>query len=301
MKNRNFLISQFKNCPRSKATDGMTYIWYDQPCNLYYEKEQAKAYLDMIEKDNFAKTLHDPVVELVAEYAEAIISDTLPNIEFYDLGPGLPTKTIPLLKAFTKHKINLNYIPVDISLSFLKLTEKEVEKCGITSHGMNCLFEELPSILEPKRGRVTRIFQIGLTFNNYRPNAILGLLSQLSDVNDISLIVTEYYRTRKKQSLLLPYQDIYAERFNFLSLKMLGLKKQNFRYHTEYRRQRIEMGFIPIRKIDVDGLHLCSKHKIVTAISYRYTKHSLTRHIMNYFNHFEIFKKGDLVMFKLKE
>ena len=301
MKNRDFLITQLKNCPRSQTKDGMTYLWYDQPCNLYYESEQATAYLDMIEKENFAKSLHDPAVQLVTEYSAEIISDTLENVEFYDLGPGLPTKTLPLLKACLNRNCSLTYIPVDISVSFLALAEREVKKCGISSHGMNCLFEELPSLLSPKAANTTRIFQIGLTFNNYRPNTILGLLSQLSEDNDISLIITEYYRTQKKQSLLLPYQDIYAERFNFLSLKMLGLEKNDFRYHAEYRNQRIEMGFIPIKPLNIEGLQLSSNNKIVTAISYRYKKHHLTRHIMNYFHRFEMFKRGDLVIFKLKE
>lgn len=291
----------FRKSRKSKTNDGFTYIWYDQPFNLYYDEDQSRAYLEMIEAEKFSKSLHDPILDLVKDNAKDIINGTNNRIEFYDLGPGLPNKTLPLLKEIIKQKKTLEYIPVDISKSFLKITEEEVKKYGVDAKGMNCLFEELPLIIKPKKNNTTRIFQIGLTFNNYRPNTINKLLNRLSEKDDFSLIITEYYETKKRQSLLLPYQDSYAERFNFLALSPLSLKKKDFIYHTQYRSQRIEMGFIPKHNLVIEDIRLTTKHKIVTAISYRYTKNSLTNNIQKHFQKYERYGKGDLVIYKLKD
>ena len=297
------LIKHFSSSRKSRTKDGFTYIWFDHPYHLYYEEEQALAYLKMIEKDNFSKSLHDPIEYLVKKYAKSIINESYKKIEFYDLGPGLPTKTIPLLLEIKRKKIPLKYIPVDISRSFLKITENVVSKYNINSQGINGLFEELPlRVKEKEDDSITRIFQIGLTFNNYRPNKILKLLENLTRPNDFNLIITEFYRSSKKETLLLPYQDIYAENFNFLALELIGLNKKDFVYHTEYKNQRIEMGFIPKKIIKIGKTIITKKRtKIVTAISYRYTQFSLTNNIQKYFKQFELFRENDLVIYKIKD
>lgn len=299
-KNITFL-DRFKKAKKTKTKNGFTYIWYDQPYNLYYEQEQAQAYLKMIEAEKFSKLLHDPIIELVKENSSEIIRGINKQVEFYDLGPGLPTKSIPLLREIIKQKKRLDYIPVDISESFLSITEKEVKKYGIKSNGINCLFEELPQLIKSKEKNITRIFQIGLTFNNYRPNAICKLLKDLSDEQDFSIIITEYYKPQKKQSLLLPYQDSYAEHFNFLALRLLGFKKEDFNYHTQFRSQRIEMGFIPKCKLQHKDIVVAPDTKIVTAISYRYTQNSLTNNIQKHFRKLELYRRNDLVIYKLKD
>ncbi|MEX0813577.1 MAG: L-histidine N(alpha)-methyltransferase [Chitinophagales bacterium] len=277
------------------------YIWFDQPYHLYLEHEQAMAYIEMIEKDNFAHSLHDPIVNLIKEQVNNILPNSLIKLEFYDLGPGLPKKSIPIIEGANKRKIPLKYIPVDISKSFLEITANEMKKYGIVSNSINCLFEELPEHILPKNDYdITRIFQIGLTFNNYRPNYILSLLNKLMQVNDFSIIITEFYSKDKLESILTPYKDTYAEKFNWLALNLLGFKKQDFKYETKYRNQRIEMGFRPCKVIKFKHLELTPKNLIVTAISYRYTEYGLTRNIQTHFKHFEMLQKGNLAIYIIK-
>jgi uncharacterized SAM-dependent methyltransferase len=302
MERKSFLIEQLKSCRKTKNRDSGLNYWFDFPYHLYYEEEQALKYLEMIEKDNFSISLHKPIEELVRNYANSLIGINTKKVELYDLGPGLPTKTIPLIKNLQKRNIPFSYIPIDISKSFLKLAQDEVSKFGVNSQGINCLFEELPNKIDKKIDtQLTRIFLIGLTFNNYRPNQILSLLSKLCEKNDIAIIITEYYEKDKEKSILIPYQDEYAENFNFLVLKLMGFEKKDFKYFARFRNQRIEMGFKPIKKITVGDLNLKNNDKIITAISYRYTNSSLTRYIQNYYKNFEYYKENDLVMFKLKE
>ena len=181
------------------------------------------------------------------------------------------------------------------------MTEKEVAKSNIISNGINCLFEDLPSKILPKEiYELTRIFQIGLTFNNYRPNSILNLLKKLMQVNDYSIIITEFYDKNKLESILTPYKDIYAETFNWLALELMGLNKIDFEYETNYRNQRIEMGFRPKNKINFEGIELTSNNLIVTAISYRYTEYELTKNIQKHFKHFEMLQENNLAIYILK-
>lgn len=302
MERKSFLIEQLKYCRKTQNTESGLNYWFDFPYHLYYEEEQALKYLEMIEKDNFSISLHKPIEELVRNYAYSLIGINTKKVELYDLGPGLPTKTIPLIKNLQERKIPFSYIPIDISKSFLKLAQDEVAKYGVESKGINCLFEELPKNIDEKKDeKITRIFLIGLTFNNYRPKQILSLLSKLCEKNDIAIIITEYYEKDKENSILIPYQDKYAENFNFLVLKLMGFDKENFQYFARFRNQRIEMGFKPLRKIKIEELNLNKNDKIITAISYRYTNSSLTRYIQNYYKNFEYYKENDLVMFKLKE
>lgn len=302
MKRQSFLITQLKKCRKTRNRDSGLNYWFDYPYHLYYEEEQALAYLEMIGKDKFSDSLHKPIEELVAKYAHSLIGIGTKNAEVFDLGPGLPTKTIPLLKNLQERKIPFKYIPVDISKSFLSLAEQEVKKLGVESVGINCLFEELPNRVSPKTNpELSRIFLIGLTFNNYRPNQILSLLSELSEKNDFAIIITEYYEKDKENSILIPYQDEYAEKFNFLVLNLMGLEKDKFEYFARFRNQRIEMGFKPKKNIDIQGLKLTKKDKIITAISYRYTNSSLTRYIQKYYKNFEYYKENDIVIFKIKE
>lgn len=296
------LIKQFLASKRSKVKKTETeYIWFDQPYHLYLEQKQAMAYIEMIEKDKFADSLHEPIVQLVKNYAKNLIPQHLKKIEFYDLGPGFPKKTLPLLNEIRHKKIPLKYVPVDISKSFLKMTESEVAKSNIISEGINCLFEDLPKQILPKENYdITRIFQIGLTFNNYRPNSILSLLKELMQVNDYSIIITEFYNKNKLESILTPYKDIYAEKFNWLALELMGLDKNDFVYETNYRNQRIEMGFRPKREISFKDISLNINNLIVTAISYRYTEYSLTRNIQKHFKHFEMLQENNLAIYILK-
>jgi uncharacterized SAM-dependent methyltransferase len=285
----------------SKQTD-TNYIWYDMPYHLYLEPKQADAYIEMIEKDNFSESLHKPIVSMVQDYANVLINDRYSKIELYDLGPGLPIKTVPLIKNLQKKNIQFTYHPVDISQSFLRITKDYVRQFNIETKPINCLFEELPERLEPNyNSKTQRIFLIGLTFNNYRPNSILPLLKSMMFNQDVSLIITEFYNKAKLESILTPYQDYYAEQFNWLALKLIGCNRNDFQYETEFRNKRIQMGFRPKKKLEIYGRKLTKKHKIITAISYRYTEFSLTAAIQKHFKHFERLQKDQLAIYLLKE
>jgi uncharacterized SAM-dependent methyltransferase len=303
MKKNKYLIDKFLASRRTYDKRNNTkYIWFDQPYHLYLEHDQAMSYLEMIEKDKFAHKLHQPIVNLVTKYADVIINSDLTKVSFYDLGPGLPTKTIPLLLEMKKRQVAFQYFPVDISKSFLDLSQQEVKKIGVDSVGIHSLFEELPKKILPKIDKEeVRIFQIGLTFNNYRPNSILKLLKTLMQPNDFSLIITEFYDKGKLESILTPYKDIYAENFNWLTLQLLGLDKSDFSYETCFKNQRIEMGFRPRKAIKFSGIELSINNIIVTAISYRYTEFSLTRNIQKHFRHFEMLKENQLSIYILKK
>lgn len=285
------------------TTNGKTKIFFDQPYHLYLDDFQSKAYLEMIQADKFSSLLHDPALELIDKYKNKILNSFKGKLSFYDLGPGLPTKTIPLLKHLINKKIDFDYYPVDISQNFLNIAEQKTLEIGIKSKKINTLFENLGDYtLNDKKEE--KLFFIGLTFNNYRPNTILKLLKNIAGKNGTCLIITEYFKQKNIETILLPYKDQYAENFNFLPLKLIGIEKENLKYFTVFRNQRIEMGFTFLNTISLsNNLKLDKGTEIITAISYRYSKTSLIKHINKYFSSFEFFdhrtKDISLVAFKL--
>jgi uncharacterized SAM-dependent methyltransferase len=284
--------------------NGIKTIWFDQPYHLYFEEIQSKTYLEMITGEKFSQLLHEPTQQLIEERKKDIIENLKGQIELYDLGPGLPTKTIPLLRELKLQNKSFKYFPVDISNSFLKIAEKEIEKEGITSNPLNCFFEDLNSKIDFNNS-INKIFLIGLTFNNYRPDKILSLLKNLCKPNGTCIIITEFFTSKNKETMLVPYKDKYAETFNYLVLKIAGVDKSDLSYFTEYKNQRIEMGFKLLNNIIIDGIEIVKGTKIVTAISYRYSKQALIKYISDYFTHFEIYQSEkhniSLVIFKLFE
>ncbi len=288
-KTQNILIDQLLNCPITKDKKGSCIYWFDQPYHLYLEEKQSKLYLDMINAEKFSSLLHDPAEKLIETYKADILNDFKGEMEFYDLGPGLPSKSMPLLKELQSKNRKFKYIPVDISKSFLNIAEKEVSKIGVKSYPINCLFEDLYNHIDLSKS-IDRLFFIGLTFNNYRPKKILNLLKQLCEPNGVCLIITEYYTKNKIESILVPYKDKYAEDFNYLALHLIGLKKNELKYLTNFNNQRIEMGFSVLNNIRLKDTIIKKGSKIITAISYRYTKVSLTNSISKYFNHFTYYE-----------
>jgi len=297
------LIEQLINCPVTIGKNGAKIYWFDQPYHLYLEDKQANLYLDMINAEKFSSQLHEPTERLIEKYTTDILKDFKGKLEFYDLGPGLPTKSIPLLKELQLSHREFKYIPVDISTSFIKIATEEVAKIGVKSDPINCLFEDLNKHIDLKSS-IDRLFFIGLTFNNYRPNKILSLLKDLCEPNGVCLIITEYFTKDKIESILVPYKDKYAENFNYLALELTGINRQSLKYFTNFHNQRIEMGFSLIEDIKVGDNVLKKGTKIITAISYRYTRASLTNNIRKYFKHFTYYELENkttlsLVAFKL--
>src|SRR5690606_31810359 len=149
-----------------------------------------------------------------------------------------------------------------------------------------------------------RLFFIGLTFNKYRPNKILKLLQELCEPHGACLIITEYFAKDKIDSILVPYKDKYAEQLNFVALELLGFNRKALEYFTIFRNQRIEMGFKLLEDIHLVNSTLKKGTCIMTAISYRYTRTSLTNTIRRYFKHFTYYELDNgttlsLVAFKL--
>lgn len=298
-----FLLEELKTSATTTDASGVATIWFDQPYHLYIEEIQAQTYLDMISRETFVSALHGPAEKLMFKFRKELLRGLIEPIEFYDLGPGLPKKTLPLLSELKSQNKNFVYIPVDISRSFLDVTKKEVSRVGVESKELNCLFENLPDII-PARYEGSRLFLIGLTFNNYRPDRILALLNRLSGPRDVNIISTQFFTYKKQKSILVPYKDEYAERFNYLALKIVGIPKNCLSYFAEFRNKRIEMGFRLVKDWGMGELCLTRGTRIVTAISYRYRKQDLMREVSDFFDHYEIFqdrsKKDDsLVTFKL--
>lgn len=280
----------------SKRDQAITTIRLDEPFNLYLVDDQAELYLETIATTPFERQLYRPLVALLQEYAGDLID--LPagtQVDFIDLGPGLPDKSLPLIDYVDAHYPGFRYVPVDISSHFLEITTGFFRYRQFPVLPQRVLFEELssylrdhPNFAEPR----CRIVNIGLTFNNFEPAKIARILSDVSHPNGIAIIATESIDRVSEQAVVNPYCSKDADTFNFRILELLGFERQDFQYYAEFKNARVEMGFIALRTLAFNGRQLPAGSNIRTSISYRYHISDLRDHLLKFFRDIRIFERN---------
>ena len=300
-----FLIKDFTQQIKYKRLDRPKIILMNKPFNLYLTEKQADTYIKTIEDELFERHIYYPFKEILKNQTENILKNIKGDVEFFDLGPGYPDKTLPLLQFLESSTTSLKYIPVDISKHFLEITFNFMKKYSFKIIPLNCLFEELPSIL--KRNEIfnsssLKIFNMGFTFNNYPYNKIFNLFKKFLTHNSIGLIATETIDDDITKSLQ-PYLSEKAKKFNFLILENIGFSINDFDYFVNYKENRIEMGFEALKEIRLSNkIILSNKDKIITSISYRYPRKFFMRLIKKKFSYSEFFwsKNLNICLVKIK-
>lgn len=165
-------------------------LYLDQPSNLYLADAQVNAYLKLMGNAAYSAVFHNPTRDLIAKNVSRIVKGLRTPIHIIDLGPGYPDKTFPLLEKLDTR--NCVYIPVDIGKRFLKVAVDAIKKYHIKSLPQHVLFEDMPKFLTAKyfkNASVRRLVVLGLTFMNYRPTVIVGLLRKMMRPGDVLVVV----------------------------------------------------------------------------------------------------------------
>jgi hypothetical protein len=160
--------------------------------------------------------------------------------------------------------------PVDVSHRFLKLAADACRPFGFCVEPCHSLFEELPKRLAGMHACSGRLLLMGVTFMNYAPERVCRLLSSLIRPGDAAVIAVELLRDGFLQSVMQPYRSEQAEAFNFLPLEILGVQASSVEYFVRFERNRIEMGFEALGKVNIGAVQLEPGSRLVTSFSYRY-------------------------------
>ena len=156
---------------------------------------------------------HELVTKPERAYLEQIASQIvsmLPDgFEYVDLGPGSEHKEQFIFDEAKKQQKHFTYTPVDISERFLELAEAHARAQGIEVHTVQAPFEELVEKLGAPRA--PRFVSIGLTYSNYEPAFILGLLKQVAGEGGYTFINSQQRdRVDMEQIQRIYKEDVYG-------------------------------------------------------------------------------------------
>ncbi len=179
------------------------------PHYLYQTTEQSRAYEAATNENiSYQKNLDQPISNLITGNIESLCKDLDKKIYFIDLGPGYPSKSLTLIDTMKNLGHKITYFPVDVSPFFLKRATSVVGSRDIHCIPLSERFENLSLVLDPKLFKQDgkRFIFLGLTFNNFEPNYIVGILSQLANKGDRCVICCQSPSGITKNNLIFPYK-----------------------------------------------------------------------------------------------
>jgi len=255
------------------------------PHFLYATSEQAKAYEKATHgNESYTKRLDSPITELIEQHSEQIIEGLSNAVQFIDLGPGYPSKSLRLLdKLNVSH--SLTYFPVDVSPYFLDRAAWTATARGISTHKQLSRFEEVGPLLDRKLHllNVSRFVFLGLTFNNFTPDYILKILDGLMGSKDRCLICCQSATGVSDEQLVAPYDTPEVAEFCFLPLGTLGFQRKDFIFLVEFENDAVRVRFKNIRPVKYEKTIIPANTKFETSASYRFETASIEKKISNLF------------------
>lgn len=170
---------------------------------------------------------HEMVTAPERKYLEQIAKDVVARLpesfEYIDLGPGSEHKEQYVFDQLAEQGKKCIYRPVDISEKFLDMAANHAEKQYITAESVRASFEELPDILQ--KSDKPRFVSLGLTYSNYKPQAILKLLADIADSNGYVFIHSQIRERVDIERLMEVYgKDVVS--IGTAKLKLIGLDAQ---------------------------------------------------------------------------
>lgn len=259
---------------RERLHKGGKDVAFHDPFLLYLTEEQSASYLSAIKERDYRRMIDEPIARAISKNQSLIIDSLRTPVQIYDLGPGLPRKTLPIVRALKRSRMTFRYSAVDISDYFLHQTETYMNKYGYEVNAVRCLFAELPrqqSAIERGHRISSRLVLMGLTFNNFPVNDIVKTLAGLTKPRDAALIAVVLRAKPVQDTFRLPYLTETAKTFNFGSLAVLGLNASEFIYTVSFEENRVEMAFVTARQVLAERLRISKNTRILTAVSYRHS------------------------------
>lgn len=256
------------------------------PHFLYQTTKQAHAYEAATYKSNaYREKLDKPISKLIEDNIEGLCEDLSKKIHFIDLGPGYPSKSLRIIDELKAHDHIITYFPVDVSLFFLKRATSAVASRGIHYNSLQERFEDLAPVLD--RGLIQqegmRYIFLGLTFNNFEPHYISNILSELTNKGDRCVICCQSPMNIENGDLTLPYKTDAVDRFCFLPLELVGLRRKDFDFNVVYEENAIRVQYLSKKNLKAKDILIPKGTRLETSSSYRYDLERVRDAVEKYF------------------
>jgi hypothetical protein len=282
-----FHKQEFRRQIALRRNDSPVTVDLTHPFFMYLSPPQGREYEAAINQPEFQAHIYTPIAAVYESSFAALEQSFSQPYDYIDLGPGYTEYLSIVNRALFRKNRPRFYIPVDVNLHLLRKLSRYTRQLSLTTIPFNTLFELLPAQLETLQlanGVVPRIFNIGLTFNNYTPQTAIRLVRSLLDGSDVMILCAESPKGISIDDLLTPYRNQETESFNRASIMSLELPPDGYKYEVQFTRGRIEMGFRICKPTLVGGnTRLMRDDFLRTCISYRYHHESLVRELKRHF------------------
>jgi hypothetical protein len=252
------------------------------PFFMYLSVKQGQRYEQAITQPEFQSQLYDPLATMYQEAANRLGKLLPQHYDYVDLGPGYTAYLQTMNRELFRTSPPRFYVPVDINGYLLNKICRYVRTLRLPTVPLNTLFELLPSqlnSLDLANGAAPKLFNFGLTFNNYTPDRAIRLLLELLGKDGWGMVCTEECADAEEE-IVRPYRTVETERFNYSSLRSLGIPRAALAYQARFRQHRVEMGFVVRQTLELPQIgRLIEGDFLLTCISYRHPQRVLLRRL----------------------
>lgn len=279
---------------RGYKLEGKTRVWDVADSKLWYlTPEQAQGYLNLIDTEGYKNSIIDKEVSLIKKHLVDFVK-ALPksSCNIVDLGCGDGKKASLFIEELTKH-MKIRYCPIDISSFMVSKAAKTIreKKVGeVLEFKWNISdFENLNNITPLFRDNQFEthfMMLLGNTLGNFDREDMLHGIKDSMKKDDVLIIGNGL--TNGHENWAREYKDQIINRWLVQIPEQLGLSKSDIDYDVRFINSRIEEIYVVNKNKNVKHLGKLVSFKkgdiIIAAISYKYTKHQLSKILSKFFS-----------------
>jgi uncharacterized SAM-dependent methyltransferase len=292
---------------RGYALEGKTRVWNIADSKLWYlTPEQAQAYLDLVEGEEYQQGILPKEWALLKNQAEDILEGTLKNkaVNLIDLGCGNGLKG-KLFIDLLKNKIKIRYCPIDISGYMVEKAIANISKENVneilTFQWNVSDFENLENISPLlRKGDFKKNFflLLGNTFGNFETHEILYNIRSGMREGDSLLIGNGLNNGKIEEDIVKACRENKGfDNFLHLIPAQIGLDNESIKYDVRFRHSRIEFYYTILKdkKINFQNKSIIFNKgdQIIVAIAYHYKKEEFISFLKMYFRDVKMYFSKD--------
>ncbi|MFH0808536.1 MAG: L-histidine N(alpha)-methyltransferase [archaeon] len=272
---------------RGYSLEGNTRIWNIADSKLWYlTPEQAKAYLDLENSEEFKESASNTEFDLLNENIKEI-SEKIGEgpINMIDLGCGDGKKAAYIFSKL-KDSSKIRYCPVDISghmveeaiKTFSGLDVEEVVECQYNISDFENL-ENLSVLLKKGKFKKGLFLLLGHTLGNFEVNEILYEIRNAMGWDDVLVIVSGIENEKWQEWAKEKKPNDKMDNFFGKIPKLLGLEKNETEFGARFKHHRVEYYYILKKSKTVESqnkkVHFNKGDQIIVAVSYKHNKEDI--------------------------
>jgi uncharacterized SAM-dependent methyltransferase len=284
---------------RGYTLDGKTRVWNIADSKLWYlTPDQAQAYLDLEESENYKSLATNSEFELF-EKNMPLLKDKLESfgaINVVDLGCGDGKKAEFIINKLGK-KFKVRYCPIDISGYMVEkaietLSKSKVDEIIEFQYNISDFenLENLTPLLSKGTFKKSLFLLLGYTLGNFEIHELLYAIRSSMNRGDVLMIVSGI-ASEKWQQWINDVKDpkkLAVNSFFIYTPLQLGLSKNDLEFGARYKNSRVEYFYTLMndKKIQFQDktIYFNKGDQIIVAVSYKHEKQDLLETLNMHFD-----------------